>query len=58
MKSDRAFRCTSMEGESEEDLLRYSLMHEAGYILEPELPVVLGMSYDTAALSIQVLQAG
>ena len=35
MKSDRAFRCMSMEGQSEEDLLRYSLMHKAGYIPEP-----------------------
>ena len=58
MKSDRAFRCMSMEGQSEEDLLRYSLMHKAGYILEPELPVVLRMPYYTTALSIQVLQAG
>jgi hypothetical protein len=58
MKRDRAFRCMSMEGEGEEDLLRYSLMHKAGYVLEPELPVVLRMSYDKAALSIHVLQAG
>ncbi len=58
MKSDRAFRCMSMEGQSEEDLRRYSLMHKAGYIPEPELPVVLRMSYDKAALSIQALQAG
>jgi hypothetical protein len=48
----------SMEGQSEEDLLRYSLNHKAGYIPKPELPVVLRMSHDTAALSIQVLQAG
>ena len=58
MKSDRAFRCMSTEGQSEEDLLRHSLNHEAGYIPEPELPVILRMSYDTAALSIQLLQAG
>ena len=56
MKGDFALRIMAAERQSEEDLPRNPLVHEAGDVLEPEFPVVRRMSHQTASLSIQTLQ--
>ena len=57
VKSDGALRSMPVERQSEEDLLWYSLMHKAGYILEPELPVVIRMPHETTSLSLHIFQS-
>lgn len=57
VESNRAPRDTPIEGESEENLRWYSLVHKFGYILEPELPVVIRVPDNAASRSIQVLQS-
>jgi hypothetical protein len=49
VKSYLALRGMPIEGESEEDLLWYPLMYKAGWVLEPELPVVIWVPRNAAS---------
>ena len=53
VESDSALRSKPVERQSEEDLLWHSLMDKSRHVLEPEFPVVIRMSHETTAASIQ-----
>jgi len=48
-ESDAAPGKMPVEGQGEEDLLRYSLVHESRHVPEPESPVVIRMSNETTS---------
>ncbi len=54
VEDDVSLRNISVERQGEKDLLWHSLKHEAGDVLEPELPVVVWMPDETAAGSTQI----
>jgi hypothetical protein len=54
VKRDFALWNIPVKRQSEEDFLRDARMHEPGHVLESELPVILRMPNETAALSFQV----
>ena len=49
-----ALRSMSVKSEGEEDLAWHPLTHKTRHVREPELPVVIRMPHETAALSLQV----
>ncbi len=56
VESDGALRITPIERQHEEDLPRHALKYKSRKVLEPEFPVVIGMSDKTTSLSIHILQ--
>ena len=57
MKNDRAVGDSANEGQSEEDFRRNTFQFKAGWVFEAKLPVVIGMSHNTAPGRAKLLQS-